>query len=476
MANIDFRKIPPNRLHWYCGLDVASTLALYDHQRANPGRFMETWRRLHGPALHGLGMVERWGALLDRDNVMAYDGFLKGRYERVRADMKAKYPQVPEELNVKSPKQMKVLFEETLKLKTPLRTKGGAPSYSDEALELMAKAQPDGPVAMIRQLKSAREMLAMYGSGQLKHIGYDGRVHTKYRVIRSGRLASREPNLQNLKSPDDDPDLAEEDDNGKWARGCWICPPGWVWVNLDYSQVELRVAAMLSGDENMIAAFASGKDFHQERAAQIFSKPGDQVTKLERRIAKVINFMIPYGASEFAVAAELGITKEKAEEYINAYMDSAPGLARWLRGEVSRGQQHGASWAVWQPEGWTHKRDVYDIGEPTGGMYGRDALKRVGHAERVCKNNPIQNIANCFSLASLARCVAWLEDTGIPAELNMTVHDNLAFYAREDVWQEVATEARRIMQDYETGPVKLKVDCEIGRRDLGHLEKVKLAA
>jgi len=472
MAEKDFRRIPPNRLHWYCGLDTAATLALYKHQRSNPGRFENTWRRLHGPALHALGTVERWGAILSRENVMAYDTFLNGRIERVRADL-TQFPEVPTELNVKSPKQMQELFFTKLKLKPTMRTDSGAPSCSGEALEQLQKENPNvGCIPLIREWLEARSMIAMYGEGILKHIGYDERVHTKYRIVRTGRLSSRDPNLQNLKSPDDDPDLAEEDDNGKWARGCWVCPEGWVWVNLDYSQVELRVAAMMSGDKNMIEAFASGKDFHQERAAQIFAKPAEKVTKLERRIAKVINFMIPYGASEFAVAGNLGITPEKAKEYIDAYMESAPGLDAWLRGEVRRGHETGASWSVYEPEGWTHKRDVFDIGEPvTKG--DKLARERVGHAERVCKNNPIQNIANCFSLASLSRVVPWIEDSGIPAQLVMTVHDNLALYARADVWEEVAHEVKAIMQDFETGPVELKVDVELGRKDLGHLEKVK---
>lgn len=474
MGEKDFRKIPQNRLHWYNGLDAAATLALYRRQLESPGPFMETWRRLHQPALHALGSVERWGALLSADNVRAYDGYLKGKMERVRADLK-QFPEVPDDLNTKSPVQMKALFFDKLKLKPIKKTSGGGASCDDETLGELQKMHPEiGCIPLVRELASARSMISSYGVGQLKHIGYDGRVHTKYSIARTGRLKSKEPNLQNLKSPDDDPDLAEIDDDGKWARGCWVCPPGWVWVNLDYSQVELRVAAMLSGDRAMIEAFASGKDFHQERASQVFAVPFDRVTKLQRRIAKVINFMIPFGATAHAVAAVLGITKEKAQEYIDAYMESAPQLAAWLRRQVSLGQQGGASWAIWEAEGWTHKRDVFDIAEPEG--FGDFGKKAVGHAERVCKNNPIQNVANCFSLASLARAVSWIEDTGVPAQLVLTVHDNLALYARADVWMEVAVEVRRIMQDYETGPVSLKVDVEKGDVDLGHLEKVKMAA
>jgi DNA polymerase I len=461
----DFRKIPPNRLHWYCGLDVATTLALYRWQAQNLGPFMNTWRVLHQPALHALGQVERWGAILSEDNVRAYDIFLQGRIERVRSDL-ALCKDVPADLNVKSPQQMRKLFFETLGLKPVGRTGTGLPSCDDDTLEELEKQNPEVKcIPLIRDLAMARSRLSSYGLGQMKHVGYDGRVHTKYSIIRSGRLSSKEPNLQNLKSPDDDPDVADEE-NETQARGCWVPPPGWVWVNLDYSQVELRIAAVLSGDRAMIDAFNSGVDFHTARACQIFAKTADKVTKLERRIAKVINFMIPYGATDYGVARSLKITKEKAREYIDAYLESAPQFAAWLRKQVSDGGQSGESWAIYKPEGWVHRRPVPDMGEPTTpGMRNDPNQKRVEHAERVCKNNPIQNIANCFSLASLARAVAWIEDTGIPAELNLTVHDNLALYARADVWQEVAVNVRRIMQGYETGPVKLKVDIEKGDRE-----------
>ena len=466
----DFRKINPNRLRWYNGLDASATLRLYQWQRERMGPFEQTWRRLHQPATRALTKMERWGAILSRPNVVAYDAFLKARIEKTRSELTA--AGVSPDLNVKSSPQMQKLLYETLKLAPISRTKSGAPSCDSETLEELEKLHPEvAALPLVRRFAEERSYLSMYGEGQLKHIGYDGRVHTKFKVIRSGRLSSSEPNLQNLKSPDDDPDVAEEDDHGRWARGCWVCPEGWVWVNLDYSQVELRVAAILSQDEAMIAAFLSGRDYHEERGRQVFAVPdGTAVTKAQRRIAKVINFMIPYGATAAAVSHTLKIERVKAQEYIDAYMAASPGLDRWLRDEVKKGHISGQSWALWPKMGWTHRRPVPDIGE-----IGDDKLtrKRREHAERVCKNNPIQNIANCFSLCSLARIVSWVEDTGIEAEVNLTVHDNIALYVREDRWREVAREAKRLMESYDTGVLPLKVDVEIGRRDLGHLEKVK---
>jgi DNA polymerase-1 len=468
----DFRKIAVNRLRHYNALDAASTLDLYRWQRERMGPFLGTWRNLHQGALHALARVERWGAILDEGNVKKYDTFLGAKIERAQEKLRA-FPEIPPGFNVKSAPQMNDVLGKKMCLKSPVKTATGNPSWGDDALAAMQEQEGSHPcIPVIRDLLAARSMRSSYGEGQLKYMGYDGRVHTTYNVIRSGRLSSRSPNLQNLKSPDDDPDLAEEDDDGKWARGCWVCPPGYVWVNLDYSQNELRVAAILSGDEAMIEDFNSGVDFHFRTASRVFGKKDAQVTKLERRVAKVVNFRTIFGGTDFGLAQMLKISEDKAKEYSSAYFDAYPRLAAWLKEEVSKGQASGSSWAIYEPEGWVHRRPVPDIGESGD---ERATRKRVSHAERVCQNNPIQNIANCFGLSSLARAVSWIEDTGVPAELNLTVHDNLALYAREDVWQDVAREVRRMMVDYDTGPLPLKVDVEMGPRDLGHLEKVKLS-
>lgn len=774
----DFRRIPHDQLRWYNGLDVAATLLLYRDQQRRAGVFEEVWRRLHGPAFHALGIVERWGALLSEKNVRAYDAFLQTRVAKVREGLKA-HPIVPEDLNVKSPQQLHALIGGKLKLKSPMKTDTGAPSYGGEALEEMQKTQAEAGnhataelLGHLREYLAARSMLASYGVGQLKHVGFDGRVHTTYKLSRSARLRSARPNLQNLKSPDDDPDLAEEDDDGKWARGCWVCPEGTSWVNLDYSQNELRVAALVSGDEAMIADFNSGIDFHRRTAQRVFAKA--EVTKLERRVAKVINFrcvsadtqiltrrgwlsrdkvqvgdetpgrtgwvkvlekveyedaplvdwkgfrvtpnhrwwskkrcdggkrgryyreefttlekattehriqlsrpqpggpgcgLSPaecavlawivtdghvtrthakgsvyihqsyrvnadkleeiervlllagvayrrhdrpsgiaairlrdplghwrrrarilkadrewgeslvlrmtaderaafvraglladgnqvagrwrwtqnrgplcetfrlafflegyfvrtypdrktvklnlskpqvtgirlkvsdagrgpvwcvrtedetwtmrrgdsiaitgntiFGGTDYGLGMMLKIPEEKATEYTRAYFDSYQKLERYLRGKAGEVAATGSSWGKWSREGWIHRREAYEAGE-TGKGRGYDKMR--GHAERVGQNNEIQWLANCFGLCALTRVVAWIEDTGVPAQLVMTVHDNLALYVRNDYREQVAREVRRIMTDFDTGPVPLVVDVEMGDRDLGHLEKVK---
>jgi DNA polymerase-1 len=391
--------------------------------------------------------------------------------QKARTEL-AQYPQVPADLNTKSPKQMVDLLFGTLKLPVLVKTESKQPSASGDVIAQLVKMKPEVRcLPHILSLQQARAQRDMYGIGQLKHIGYDGRVHTKYKIVRSGRLSSSEPNLQNLKAPDDD-DAVE--DAGKWARGCYVPPEDHDILILDYSQNELRVACALSGDDDMAAAFAAGVDFHTATAQQIFR--GQVITKLMRRVAKAVNFAIVFGGNEYTVADQLGIEPAKAKEYVLAQEAAFPKLAAWRREIVRQAHQTGMSWAIWDREGWTHRRYLTNLALAGGERQSKAIQKLVRHEEAVAQNNPVQNIANCFGLAALARTVAWLLDSGAPAELNLTVHDSLVLYTRRDVTLEVAHEVQRIMTGFDLGIVSLKVDAEVGERDMGHTRKLSLAA
>jgi DNA polymerase-1 len=431
------------------------------------GPFLRTWQELLNPAFYALGQVERWGAILSESNVRLYDAYLDGQMEKARAEL-GQYPQVPPDLNTKSPKQMADVLYKTLKLPVLAKTATKVPSTKGDVLVALAKRRPDVKcLPAIISLQQARAQRDMYGIGQLKHIGYDGRVHTKYKIVRSGRLSSSEPNLQNLTAPDDD-DAVE--DAGKWARGCYVAPEGCSILLLDYSQNELRVACALSGDDAMAADFNSGVDYHNRTGQRIFG--AGEISKLQRRIAKAINFAIVFGGNEFTVSEQLGITPEKGLEYIDAFNAAYPKLFAWRKEIVRQANMSGISWAIWDREGWTHRRYVTEIG-----LAGdtRAVQKMRAHAERVAQNNPVQNIANCFGLAALARTVAWILDSGVPAELNLTVHDSLVLYVRTDLVDEVAHEVKGIMTGFDLGIVQLKVDAEVGDRDMGHTRKIAVA-
>lgn len=310
----DFRKIPPNRLRWYAGLDADVTLRVREEQRAtfHPD-FVRTWRSVMGPADWALGCMERWGALVSEANVRAYDAELEERAEDLRGRLAARG--IREDFNPRSGDQLGDLIFGQLGLKqkgrakktatgkqslaaeviqgmvtdrwgVPFSLSTGLPDMDAEALA-QKRAADDGldVVLSVIELKDALNQRSKYGLGYLKHIGHDGRVHTTFKVARTLRLRSKDPNLQNLTSPDDE--LPPDQDPGVRARGIFVPPPEWVIISADYSQAELRWGAELSGDEVMAAAFEQAVDFHTVTAQKIFSVADvKDVSKGQRRIAK----------------------------------------------------------------------------------------------------------------------------------------------------------------------------------------------
>lgn len=470
----DFRKIPPNRLHWYNAMDTVTTMDVAEAQRQRLGAFTSTWRNLWQPALDALGYVERWGAILSEDNVRTYDTFLGKQIQDKREQMLADH-NIPITFNPNTDDLPKLLFDKW-KIRPEGKTKTGKPSLDKEAMSAMADHNPSvsRPITDIRELKDFLSARSRAGLGMLKHISYDGRVHTTFGITRSFRLTSKEPNTQNLKSQEDDDD---DEDPGKFARGCWVPPEGYVILALDYGQNELRTACWLSKDTKMAAALDGG-DFHRTTAQGIFQT--QDILKWMRRVGKETNFGIVFGQTDRGLSDKLNgipaadrnnktFTRTECQGYIDGLLRTYSQLGKYLRRCVRDGELTGYSVAKWGP--WLHRRQVPDMGYPADDKRYR---RHRSHAENVCKNGPIQTVANCIGLDALVRVVQWIHDTGFPAQVNLTVHDSLVLYVREDLWEEAAHTVRDIMLDYGTGIVKLKVDIELGRNDYGTLEKVIL--
>ncbi len=470
----DFRKIPPNRLHWYNATDVVTTMDVAEVQRQRIGPFISTWRNLWQPALDALGYVERWGAILSEDNVRTYDTFLGKQIQAKQTQMNRDHG-IPPEFNPNTQDLHRLLFEKW-KLRPEGKTEKGNPSTDKDALAAMAENNPSVSHAImdIRELKAYLSARSRAGLGMLKHISFDGRVHTTFGITRSFRLTSSEPNTQNLKSQEDEDD---DEDPGKFARGCWVPPDGDVILALDYAQNELRTACWLSGDTKMAAALDGG-DFHRATGQGIFQT--QDILKWMRRVGKEVNFGIVFGQTDRGLADKLNgipaadrnhkvFTRSECQGYIDGLLQTYPDLGRYLRRCVRDGEMTGQSVAKWGP--WLHCRQVPDMGYPRD---DRRYRRHRSHAENVCKNGPIQTVANCIGLDALVRVVQWIHDTGFPAQVNLTVHDSLVLYVREDLWEEAAHTVRDIMLDYGTGIVNLKVDVELGRNDYGTLEKVTL--
>lgn len=473
---MNFGKVEPDILHQYAARDVSVNLLVHRWQKPRVAKYLPTWEGLLRPTLWALGHVERWGATLSSDNVKAYDRWLVEHLTTIEAKIRA-HEKVPDGINLGASAQVSKLLFEIIGLRPNPKWKNSQ-GYSVDKETLKALEGKHPLIPLLQAANNYRTQRKNYGLKMIEEIGYDGKVHTTYKIVRSGRLSSSDPNMQNISSPgvkpgEKDYDLLSPDDEGIWARGCWVAPPGHVLVNLDYAQQELRIAAMLSGDEDMAAAFEAGHDFHTMTAAEAFEiSPGD-VNAEQRRVAKVINFALVFGMDEFGIAKGANITVARASSLLDSLLGKYKKLAAWRRGEVSKAERLGESVGLWAPSphiNWVCRRNIWQIGELGD---GKDADGHRKHAKNQALNHPIQNVANCFSMASLHAAVQWIKDENIPARLTITVHDSLVLEVPESMALDVARQVQAIMVSWPSGIVKLKADIEVGP-DWGTLRKVKL--
>jgi DNA polymerase-1 len=269
-----------------------------------------------------------------------------------------------------------------------------------------------------------------------------GRVHTSYHqaVAATGRLSSSDPNLQNI------PIRSEE---GRKIRQAFIAAPGYKIVAADYSQIELRIMAHLSGDAGLLAAFSQGVDVHSATAAEVFDVPLGSVTNDLRRSAKAINFGLIYGMSAFGLAKQLGLPRDKAQAYINLYFERYPGVKQYMDDIREQAKQNGYVETLFG-------RRLYlpDIN-------ARNAAQRQ-YAERTAINAPMQGTAaDIIKLAMLA-CDQWLNDSGVDAKMIMQVHDELVFEVAESQLESCMTKIREIMSNAAELHVPLLVEVGVG--------------
>ncbi len=254
------------------------------------------------------------------------------------------------------------------------------------------------------------------------------------------------------------------------ARDIFVPRPGWLFVELDYSQIELRIAAMLSGDPEMIRIFLDGVDYHR-RTAELVSMVAwglrpDQITDAHRTQAKTINFSTLYGAGIGSIAAKLGITYAQAERVVAAIMAKFKRLAEYIQECKAETRKTGLAWTWWAGQR-ARRRSLHRIADPDDGA-------RIT-AENGAFNTPVQGTANEFCIASLAAVVEGIEEDGLAdvCHLVLPVHDSMLFEVREDMALEVATWARGVMMSHDSQGAPLEVDCKMGRA-WGSLEKVSL--
>jgi DNA polymerase-1 len=382
--------------------------------------------------------MERTGVLIDRDLLAVQSAELGRRIHELeqRAHEYAGQP-----FNLGSPKQIGEILFGKLKLPVVKKTASGAPSTDEEVLEKLALDYPL-PKALLEH-RGLAKLKSTYCDKLPASINPStGRVHTSYgqAVAVTGRLSSSEPNLQNI------PIRTQE---GRRIREAFIAPPGSCIVSADYSQVELRIMAHISGDEGLLAAFAAGEDIHRATASEVFGVPLAEVSAEQRRYAKVINFGLIYGMSAFGLASNLGIERDMAKNFIDRYFTRYPGVARYMERTRVQAKQHGYVETVFGRRLW-----LAEINSPNG--------PRRQAAERAAINAPMQGTAADLIKLAMIAVSRWLHAEDRRTRLVMQVHDELVFEVPEAELDEVKVQVPQLMCGVAELRVPLVADVGIG--------------
>ena len=343
--------------------------------------------------------------------------------------------------NLGSPKQLCDVLFNRLGLKTVKKTPSGAPSVDEEVLEKLAA---DHPIcAALLEHRGVAKLKSTYTDKLPRMVhAKTGRVHTNYAqaVAVTGRLSSTDPNLQNI------PVRTAE---GRRIREAFIAPPGSKIVSADYSQIELRIMAHLSGDRSLVEAFTNGEDVHRHTASEVFDTPRDQVTSEQRRYAKVINFGLIYGMSAFGLAQNLAIERSAAASYMDKYFARYPGVAQYMERTRSEARERGYVETVFGRRLW-----LPDIRSSN--------MQRRQGAERQAINAPMQGTAADLIKVAMVEVQGWLEREKLATKLIMQVHDELVLEVPDDELERVKPNVERLMVSVAKLDVPLVVDAGVG--------------
>ena len=356
-------------------------------------------RELELPLCRVLAHMEHDGVPVDRAALEAFSAMLS---ERIAACERLIYGYSGEPFNIQSPRQLGVVLFEKLGLPPVKKTKSG---YSTNA-EVLEKLRDRHPIIQaVMDYRMLTKLQSTYAEGLQKEIAPDGRIHTTFQntVTATGRLSSTEPNLQNI---------PVRTELGSEIRKMFVPRPGWVLVDADYSQIELRVLAHIADDRAMQEAFRSGEDFHRLTASRVFHVPPEDVTPLMRRQAKAVNFGIVYGISEFSLAQDIGVSRREAKEYIERYLTQYPGVRDYMKKIVETARTQGYVSTL-----FGRRRMIPEIRSTNFNI-------RSG-AERIALNTPVQGTAADIMKLAMVRVFRALETNGLRARLLLQVHDEL---------------------------------------------------
>lgn len=383
------------------------------------------------PCLYALYEMEKNGIRVDGEALHQYGKKLRTRIEELTAEIHA---MAGEEFNINSPKKLGEILFEKLGLKNGKKTKTGY-STSAEVLEKLTNAHSIIP--RILEYRQLTKLNSTYAEGLAGYIRADGRIHGKFHqtVTVTGRISSADPNLQNI--PTRMP-------LGREIRKVFIPEEGSVFVDADYSQIELRVLAHMSNDKNLIQAYRQAEDIHAITASQVFHVPLEEVTPQLRRNAKAVNFGIVYGISAFGLGEDLGISRKEATEYIERYFETYPDVKRFLDGLVKTGRKYG------------EVKTMYGRVRPIPELKSGNFMQR-SFGERVAMNSPIQGTAADIIKIAMIRVDQRLRREGLRSRIVLQVHDELLV----ETWKEELEQVQSILATEMKRAAQLQVELEI---------------
>jgi DNA polymerase-1 len=439
---ITFNQVDVDRASEYSAEDADVTLqlhlALWPQIEAVPA-LKAVYETIEQPLVPVLFRMERAGVLVDRELLRIQSSELAARMLELQA---LAHAEAGGSFNVDSPKQLQEILFVKLGIPVIRKTPTGQPSTAEDVLEELAAAHV--LPKLILEYRGVAKLKSTYTDKLPAQIDpATGRIHTSYHqaVAATGRLSSTDPNLQNI------PIRTKE---GRRIRQAFIAAPGHSLVAADYSQIELRIMAHLSGDESLLRAFADDRDVHQATAAEVFATPLEAVTSDQRRSAKAINFGLMYGMSAFGLARQLGISRGDAQKYMDLYFLRYPGVKRYM--EQTRQQARDAGFVE-----TVFGRRLY-LPE----IQSRNQALRQ-YAERSAINAPMQGTAADIIKLAMIEVDRWLRSARVPGRLIMQVHDELVLEVADGAVDDVVGPLRGHMAAAAKLAVPLKVDVGIGR-------------
>ncbi len=438
---IGFEQVTIDVASEYAAEDADVTLQLHETlwpQLQQHESLVKVFKEIELPLIPVLSRMERIGVLIDKEKLLTQSEQIS---ERLIELEKQAYAEAGEEFNLGSPKQIQAILFDKLGLPVISKTPKGQPSTAEAVLQELAEdyALPK----LILETRGLSKLKSTYTDKLPEMIDANtGRVHTSYHqaVAATGRLSSSEPNLQNI------PIRSEE---GRRIRKAFIAEAGYKVVAADYSQIELRIMAHLSGDEGLLKAFAAGEDIHRATAAEVFAQDNEQVTNEQRRSAKAINFGLIYGMSAFGLAKQLGVGRHEAQSYIDLYFSRYPGVKDYMDKTREQARQQGYVETVFGRRLYLHE------------INASNAMRRQ-YAERTAINAPMQGTAADIIKFAMINLDKIIYEQELDIKMIMQVHDELVFEIKTDILDNSINMIREQMIKAASLSVPLIVDIGVG--------------